>query len=80
MTRESGTRRGLSRGSYGLTEMTGDMTVPDGKTTWGDGIGGVNKDGGESGSLAGIDLDASVSNLDDPELPGEACLFRLRRY
>ena len=94
MTRESGTRRGLSRGSYGLTEMTGDMTVPDGKTTWGDGIGGVNKDGGEGGSLAGIDLDAtteeedspypevraSVSNLDDPELPGEACLFRLRRY
>lgn len=86
---DAGTRRGMSRGSYGLTEISGDMTVADGKTTWGDGAGGVrpiavSKDGSEEGSIgAGMDIDlleedspypevrASVSNIDDPEMPGE---------
>lgn len=83
ITSEAGTRRGISRGSYGLTELTGDITVADGKTTWGDGLGGMMKQGSEEGSLVGMDLDvseedspypevrASVSNLDDPEMPGE---------
>lgn len=84
----SGTgRRGMSRGSYGLTEFSGDMTVADGQTTWGDGHGGVRpvadlKDGSEE-SLAALDVDlmeedspypevrASVSNIDDPEMPGK---------
>lgn len=87
---DAGTRRGMSRGSYGLTEFSGDMTVADGKTTWGDGAGGirpieVSKDGSEEGSIgAGLDIDlleedspypevrASVSNIDDPEMPGES--------
>ena len=80
---EAGTRRGLSRGSYGMTEISGDMTVPDGKTTWGDGMGGIKEGESEIGSLAGVEMDlaeedspypevrASVSNLDDPEMPGE---------
>ncbi|KAK4683607.1 hypothetical protein P7C73_g6631, partial [Tremellales sp. Uapishka_1] len=78
-TRSTG--RGMSRGSYGMTEMTGDMTVPDGKTTWGDGMGGMIKEDSEEGSMAAVDLDmieedspypevrASVSNMDDPEMP-----------
>ncbi len=82
VTSEAGTRRGRSRGSYGMTELTGDITVPGGKTTWGDGLGGMMKSDGEGGSLVGIDIDlaeedspypevrASVSNLDDPEMPG----------
>ena len=78
----TGTRRGMSRGSYGMTELTGDMTVPDGKTTWGDGMGGMAKDS-EVGEEAVVDFDmaeedspyaevrASVSNIDDPDMPGE---------
>ncbi|KAK8865665.1 OPT family small oligopeptide transporter [Kwoniella newhampshirensis] len=79
---EAGTKRGYSRGSYGMTELTGDMTVADGKTTWGDGMGGV-KEGSEEGegSMGGVDMDmveedspypevrVSVSNIDDPEMP-----------
>ncbi|OCF31915.1 OPT family small oligopeptide transporter [Kwoniella heveanensis BCC8398] len=82
-TSDAGTSRGMSRGSIGMTEITGDMTVPDGKTTWGDGLGGVMKEGsdGMEGSLAAVDMDmieedspypevrASVSNIDDPEMP-----------
>lgn len=76
-------RRGMSRGSYGMTEISGDMTVPDGKTTWGDGMGGMIKEGSEGESLGGMDYDlaeedspfpevrASVSNIDDPDMPGE---------
>ncbi|WVR05633.1 OPT family small oligopeptide transporter [Kwoniella sp. DSM 27419] len=80
---EIGPSRGHSRGSYGLTEMTGDMTVPDGKTTWGNGMGGVIKEGSEGmeGSMGAGDVDladedspypevrASVSNIDDPDMP-----------
>lgn len=76
----------MSRGSYGLTEMTGDMTVADGKTTYGDGLGHISpatKYGSEEEGVGHIDWDpldedspypevrASVSNLDDPEMPGE---------
>ena len=83
-TSEAGTsRRGMSRGSYGMTEFSGDMTVPDGKTTWGDGQGGILKEGSEGDSLGAPEYDlaeedspypevrASVSNIDDPEMPGE---------
>ncbi|WVW80404.1 OPT family small oligopeptide transporter [Kwoniella bestiolae CBS 10118] len=83
---ESG--RGWSRGSYGMTELTGDMTIPDGKTTWGDGLGGLHKEASENGeeSLGVLDpgmveedspypeVRASVSNIDDPEMP--ALTFR----
>jgi hypothetical protein len=72
--------------SIGLTDITGDPTVADGKTTWGDGAGEVApvpKDGSEEGSIGRIDWDpleedspypevrASVSNIDDPDMPGE---------
>ncbi|WWC68406.1 OPT family small oligopeptide transporter [Kwoniella pini CBS 10737] len=83
---ESG--RGYSRGSYGMTEMTGDMTIPDGKTTWGDGLGGLHKEASDNGdeSLGVLDpgmveedspypeVRASVSNIDDSEMP--ALTFR----
>jgi hypothetical protein len=80
-------RRPISRGSIGLTEISGDMTVADGKTTFGDGLGGIApipKDGSEEGSLGDVQWDpmeedspypevrASVSNLDDPEMPGKS--------
>lgn len=80
--------RGMSRGSYGLTEFTGDMTVADGKTTYGDGQGhvspGTKYGSDEEGGVVRQDWDpldedspypevrASVSNLDDPEMPGES--------
>jgi len=82
-TSETGARRGMSRGSYGMTEMTGAMTVPDGKVTWGDGMGGLIKQDSEAGSMVAInhelaeedspyaEVRASVSNLDDPDMPGE---------
>lgn len=84
---ERRSRRAISRGSIGLTEISGDMTQADGKTTWGDGVGGVTpvpKDGSEEGSLGDVGWDpmeedspypevrASVSNLDDPEMPGRS--------
>jgi hypothetical protein len=85
-------RRGVSRGSYGLTEFTGDMTVADGKTTYGDGLGHVSpgtKYGSEEEGVGHIDWDpldedspypevrASVSNLDDPAMPGEFLHYEL---
>jgi hypothetical protein len=86
-----GTNRGMSRGSYGMTELTGDVTVPDGKVTWGDGMGNFIKEDSDGGdiSLQGMDLDmveedspypevrASVSNIDDPEMPGECVLCHM---
>jgi hypothetical protein len=84
---ERPSRRLTSRGSYGLTEITGVMTVADGKTTYGDGQGNVSpgtKYGSdEEGGAVHVDWDpldedspypevrASVSNLDDREMPGE---------
>lgn len=65
--------------SYPMTALTGDQTVPDGKTTWGDGNGGEHKaetDGGEEGEYDWIEEDspfpevrASVSNIDDVDMP-----------
>nr|ODN93225.1 OPT family small oligopeptide transporter [Cryptococcus depauperatus CBS 7841] len=72
------TNRGLSRASIGLTELTGEMTVPDGKTTWGNGMLGAKSD---DHSMADIEMDmidedspypevrASVSNIDDLDMP-----------
>ncbi|WVQ85592.1 OPT family small oligopeptide transporter [Cryptococcus sp. DSM 104549] len=62
-----------SRGSYGMTELTGDMTVPDGKTTWGDGMGGMVKESGagsEMGdqSLGDMDLDMVEEDSPYPEV------------
>jgi hypothetical protein len=58
------------------------MTIPDGKVTWGDGSGGAMKDISEQGEdipVSAYDLSeedspypevrASVSNLDDVEMP-----------
>jgi hypothetical protein len=83
ITSQLSTSRGYSRGSYGMTELTGDQTVPEGKVTWGDGMGGIIKEGSEGdGSYPGLEYDlaeedspyaevrASVSNIDDPEMPG----------
>lgn len=87
VTSDRTTRRGTTRGSYGLTEITGDMTIADGKTTYGDGQGNVSpgtKYGSEEEGIGHVDWDpvdedspypevrASVSNLDDPEMPGES--------
>jgi hypothetical protein len=79
--------RGMSRGSYGLTELTGDMTVADGRTTYGDGQGqvspGTKYGSDEEGGAVHEDWDpldedspypevrASVSNLDDRDMPGK---------
>ncbi|OWZ55297.1 OPT family small oligopeptide transporter [Cryptococcus neoformans c45] len=74
-------RRRRSRGSIGMTELTGDMTVPDGMTTWGDGMGGLAKGASDGEAQSAMDLDfdeedspypevrASVSNIDDPDMP-----------
>jgi hypothetical protein len=77
--------RGVSRGSYGLTEFTGPVTIADGKTTYGDGQGNItpgSKYGSEEEGLGHVDWDpldedspypevrASVSNLDDVSMPG----------
>lgn len=83
-----GLGRAISRNSsIGLTDITGDPTVADGKTTWGDGVGPpapVAKDGSEEGSVGDVGWDpmeedspypevrASVSNIDDPNMPGES--------
>jgi len=91
MTSERATRRGTTRGSYGLTEITGDMTVADGRTTYGDGRGNVSPGGkygsDEEGGVVHDDWDpldedspypevrASVSNLDDREMPGMSTIF-----
>jgi len=87
VTGDKSTRRGTTRGSYGLTEITGDMTIADGKTTYGDGQGNISpgtKYGSEEEGIGQVDWDpldedspypevrASVSNLDDPEMPGES--------
>ena len=87
-TTERPTGRGTTRGSYALTEITGDMTVADGKTTYGDGQGHVSpghKYGSdEEGGVVQEDWDpldedspypevrASVSNLDDRDMPGKS--------
>jgi hypothetical protein len=76
--------RGASRASYMLSELDGSMTVPDGMTTRGDGAGGFTKHGSDGEDSIGImdpdmieedspypEVRASVSNIDDPDMPGE---------
>ena len=58
----------MSRGSYGMTELTGDMTVPDGKTTWGDGMVGLRKEASEGGSMAGAEIDMMEEDSPYPEV------------
>ncbi|GMK60094.1 hypothetical protein CspeluHIS016_0903110 [Cutaneotrichosporon spelunceum] len=67
------------RHSLPMTELSGDMTVPDGKTTWGDGNGGVFKGTSDSDGVTTFEdwdedspyaeVRASVSNIDDPDMP-----------
>ncbi|KLT45603.1 OPT superfamily oligopeptide transporter [Cutaneotrichosporon oleaginosum] len=74
------------RSSMPMTEFSGDMTVPDGKTTWGDGVGGALKGSTDSDGVTGTEdweedspyaeVRASVSNIDDPEMPA----MTLRAY
>jgi hypothetical protein len=86
MTSDAGQSRAVSRGSYGLTEFTGPMTVADGRTTYGDGQGNISpitKFASEEEGIGQVDWDphdedspypevrASVSNLDDVTMPGE---------
>lgn len=83
-------RRRRSRGSIGMTELTGDMTVPDGMTTWGDGMGGLAKGASDGEVQSAMDLDfdeedspypevrASVSNIDDPDMPGKCTTVVMR--
>ncbi|ORY24685.1 OPT oligopeptide transporter protein-domain-containing protein [Naematelia encephala] len=59
-----------------MTEISGDMTVADGKTTYGDGAGGYLKEEADVGIDVLVEEDspypevrASVSNIDDPEMP-----------
>jgi hypothetical protein len=78
-----GSRSG-SRGTWGLSEMDGTATVPDGMTTRGDGLGRMYE---KWDPEVGTDMDpdmmgdedspypevrASVSNMDDPDMPGES--------
>lgn len=79
MSEESENDRPQTRHSLGMTELSGDMTVPDGHTTWGDGVGGAYKDTSDSDDAAGMEdweedspyaeVRASVSNIDDPDMP-----------
>jgi hypothetical protein len=65
--------------SRAVTDMTGDATVPDGVTTWGDGLGAEMKesmDDPADGQDQWYEEDspyaevrAAVSNLDDPDMP-----------
>ncbi len=77
-----GSRAG-SRATWGISEVDGTATVPDGMTTRGDGLGrmyekwdpevGTNVDpdmlGDEDSPYP--EVRASVSNIDDPDMPGE---------
>ena len=83
------TSSSVSRRSIGMTEMTGDMTVPEGKTTYGDGQGGL-KDVSEQGEdvlpadymmeeedSPYPEVRASVSNIDDQDMPCKSYLDAL---
>lgn len=76
--------RPMTRATWHLSEIEGATTVPDGVTTRGDGLGrNLQKwDEEEGASMNYADLEeeedspypevrASVSNIDDPEMPGE---------
>lgn len=82
---------------WNISELGGTETVPDGRTTTGVGTGAnfsmasETRAGGRTGSFVSEEEDspyaevrASVSNIDDPDMPGECpCLmvvFALRAY
>jgi hypothetical protein len=71
-----------TQATWNISELRGASTIPDGITTKGDGLGGIHPKWPveEVNSTAGIDdleedsqypeVRASVSNMDDPEMPG----------
>lgn len=75
--------RPMTRATWHLSEIEGATTVPDGVTTRGDGLGrNLSKWDEEGASVNFADLEeeedspyaevrASVSNIDDPEMPSE---------
>ena len=84
-------RRPETEVSWNISELHGATTIPDGITTKGDGLGNIHPKwaaddaNSSAGGNRGEDLEedspfpevrASVSNIDDPDLPGEMdCLF-----
>lgn len=81
LTSEAGSRP-MTRGTWRLSEIDGVTTIPDGFTTRGDGQGNVLNKWDEEGGSIGVgemeeeedspypEVRASVSNIDDPEMPG----------
>lgn len=79
---------GSREGSRGLSVRAGDTTVPDGRTTRGDGLGNMVRqwnsvqgtervgfdDEGEVEDSPYEEVRASVSNIDDPEMPSKCGL------
>lgn len=76
---------GSREGSRGLTARAGDSTVPDGRMTRGDGLGNMirqwnSEQGAERAHFQEGEVEdspyeevrASVSNIDDPEMPSES--------
>jgi hypothetical protein len=74
-----------TQATWNISELHGATTIPDGVTTKGDGLGGLHskwgmEDGQSSAGAAAMDdleedspypeVRASVSNIDDPEMPG----------
>jgi hypothetical protein len=78
--------RPTTRVSWNVSDLHGPTTIPDGVTTKGDGLGGLYPklfidDANQGGGVNEEDLDedspfpevrASVSNIDDPDLPGQS--------
>jgi hypothetical protein len=72
-----------TQATWNISELRGASTIPDGVTTKGDGLGGIHPKWPveEANSTAGVDdleedsqypeVRASVSNMDDPEMPGQ---------
>lgn len=74
--------RPKSAGTWNLSELGGATTVPDGKTTWGDGQGNISQDATtphfteetyfeepQEEDSAYPEVRSSVSNIDDPDMP-----------
>lgn len=73
-----------TQATWNISELRGASTIPDGITTKGDGLGGIHPKWPieEANSTAGVDdleedsrypeVRASVSNMDDPEMPGKS--------
>lgn len=87
-------RRPGTQVSWNLSELHGATTIPDGVTTKGDGLGGLDRkwvDGNDNSNQGRNETEpleqdspfpevrASVSNIDDPDLPGKLPLARKLR-